>query len=110
MLARWFFAPLFVLVAITGSSLAVSDSRNAEAQPGEATYLVVYKNERLPRNFESRIEAAGGTVAIAYRKIGVVTVHTSSDTFEATMEADRKVMGVTFSPTPIDSHGNPRGT
>ncbi|MGH8245780.1 MAG: S8 family serine peptidase, partial [Gammaproteobacteria bacterium] len=63
----------------------------------------------MPGNFESRIEDAGGSVAIAYPEIGVVTVHSSSDAFEATMEADRKVLGVTFSPTPLDSHGNPAG-
>ena len=108
-MSRLFFGPVLVLLAIIGSSLAVSDDRNAEAQSGETTYLVVFKNERLPGNFERRIEGAGGTVAIAYPEIGVVTVHTSNTAFEATMEADRKVMGVTFSPTPVDSHGNPAG-
>jgi len=108
-LARWFFVPLFVILAVVESSITISDLGGAEAQSSGATYLVVFKNERLPGNFESRIESAGGTVAIAYPEIGVVTAHASSDSFEATMEADRKVLGVTFSPTPIDSHGNPAG-
>jgi subtilisin family serine protease len=106
-LARLVLVPLFVFLAIAGSSLTPSVAGNAEAQSFESTYLVVFKNERLPRHFESRIKSAGGTVAIAYREIGVVTARSASSSFEATLEADRKVLGVTFSPTPLDAHGNP---
>jgi subtilisin family serine protease len=104
-LARSALILLFVLLAVVGSSLTYSSGGNAEAQSGEKTYLVVYKNAKLPRNYKSKIESAGGTVAIAYREIGVATAHSSNDSFEATIEADRKVLGVTWSPTPIDAHG-----
>jgi subtilisin family serine protease len=98
---------LLALFLLTGGALELSKPDGTAAQGPESTYLVVYKNERLPRKYKAKIEAAGGTVAIAYREIGVVTVRTSNTSFEATMEADRKVLGVTFSPTPVDSHGNP---
>jgi lantibiotic leader peptide-processing serine protease len=83
---------------IAGSALAPSTRVGAEAQSPESTYLVVFKNERLPGNFKNRIERAGGTVAIAYREIGVATVHSASGSFEVTMESDRKVEGVVLSP------------
>ena len=89
--------PLVAFLAIVGSSLTHSPGA-AEVQSPESTYLVVFKDERLPGNFTKRIERAGGTVAIAYKEIGVATVHSASGSFEVTMEADRKVEGVVLSP------------
>jgi hypothetical protein len=92
------FVRVSVLVAIVGGLAVGSTAQLANAQSTAATYLVVYKNERLPRHFESRIDQAGGSVAIAYREIGVVTAHSSNPDFERTVEADRRVLGVTLSP------------
>jgi lantibiotic leader peptide-processing serine protease len=109
LLARSALVLLFALLTVAGSSIQLSYSGGAHAQSGDKTYLVVYKNERLPRNYEDKIEAAGGSVAVAYRRIGVVVAHSASDSFETTLEAERKVLGVTHSPTPIDAYGDPVG-
>jgi subtilisin family serine protease len=88
-----------MLVApIVGSLFLFSGGGETEGQSPETTYLVVYKNKRLPHNFESKIKNAGGSVAIAYPEIGVVTAHSISASFEATMEMQKKVLGVTVSP------------
>jgi subtilisin family serine protease len=95
-----------VLLAIVGGLAAGSTAQTADAQSPGATYLVVYKNDRLPRHFESRLEKAGGSVAIAYREIGVVTAHSSNPGFESAVEADRRVLGVTLSPVIESGQGS----
>jgi subtilisin family serine protease len=97
-LSRRLLIPLLALLAVLGSLTAPSEARHAVAQSDQSTYLVVFKKHRLPGNYESRIGNAGGSVAIAYPEIGVVTAHSANPSFEANLEADKKVFGVTHSP------------
>jgi subtilisin family serine protease len=98
----FFVISLSVLVALLVFS---GGGGGADAQSPATTYLVVYEDHRLPDNFKSKIAKAGGTVAVAYREIGVATVHSTNPGFEAAIETQRRVLGATVSPVVDTSAG-----
>jgi subtilisin family serine protease len=61
---------------------------------GAARYLVVYKNDDVPKNAAAAIQRAGGQLVGSYDQIGVAIADSPSETFAAVLNGDGKVDGV----------------
>jgi lantibiotic leader peptide-processing serine protease len=79
---------LYVGMLIAAFALAFASTA------GAARYLVVYKNEAVPKNAAAAIQNAGGQLVVSYDQIGVVVADSSSDSFAAILTGDTKVDGV----------------
>jgi subtilisin family serine protease len=92
---------IFALVCAAGAALAFAGAAQAQR------YVVVYKNGFMwPSAAEREVAQAGGEVVAAYWQIGVVVAESSSPTFEATIEAQRRVEGAAATAAYASSTGN----
>jgi subtilisin family serine protease len=61
---------------------------------GAARYLVVYKNENVPKGAAATIQSAGGQLVRSYDDIGVAVADSPLESFAAVLGSDSKVDGV----------------
>jgi len=86
---------LVLLMVILVGGLAIAFPRAATAEESAAqTFLVVYKQHKVPADAAAKIEAAGGSLAYAYDQIGVAVAQSDSASFQAAMMADNRIQGV----------------
>ena len=81
-------ARLSVGILITALALAFTSAA------GAARYLVVYKNEDVPKNAAAAIQRAGGQLVLSYDSIGVAIADSPLDSFAAVLAGENKVDGV----------------
>jgi subtilisin family serine protease len=81
-------ARLSVGILITALALAFTSAA------GAARYLVVYKNEDVPKNAAAAIQRAGGQLVLSYDSIGVAIADSPFDSFAAVFAGENKVDGV----------------
>ena len=82
--------PARLVVGIAAVVLALAFASTA----GAARYLVVYKNDDVPGDAATQIQKAGGQLAFVYDQIGVAIADSSSPSFAAILDGDKKVDGV----------------
>jgi subtilisin family serine protease len=58
------------------------------------TYLVLYKQEKVPSDAAATIANAGGSLTYAYDKIGVAIAQSSDPDFRSNLIADNRVQGI----------------
>ncbi len=71
---------LTLIVAVSLMTLAAPSSAPTQADATE-TYIVVYKQQRVPANAGNVIAKAGGTLVYSYDQIGVVIAESDSTSF-----------------------------
>jgi len=81
---------LAVLISGCTSLLAVKDdlSSPAAADPVGKDYLVVFQGNNLPKDFDQKAKAAGGSVKAKFDRIGTALVTAVSSTFVSDMSAE----------------------
>ena len=57
------------------------------------TYVVLYKGTSVPADAANTIAAAGGSLTVAYRQIGVAIASSDSPTFRSALLADSRIQG-----------------
>jgi hypothetical protein len=87
---RRFIVALFVVLAC--GFLTARPDIHAQSSAMDR-YLVVFKAEKLPPDFASRIAASGGTLIRAFDEIGVASV-SGDESFAARIGHDAKVSSV----------------
>ena len=80
------------VLVVTSSALVAAFASAASAGTTSA-YIVLYKASSVPSDAAQAIQAAGGTLTYSYNAIGVVIASSSSDSFAANIQKDKKVEG-----------------
>jgi subtilisin family serine protease len=79
---------------IVAAGLAVPAPAGAAGDTGATeNYLVVFKGNSSPKDAESIVTRAGGTVVANYSQIGVLVARSSNTAFGTTLRANNKVEG-----------------
>ena len=86
---------IVLLVAVMLSGLAFVPPAGMATQAGTAqTYLVLYKQEKVPSDAAAVIGQAGGSLTYAYNEIGVAIAQSDSPDFHSALLADSRIQGV----------------
>jgi len=88
---------VFLVAALLSGVFFVSPSptaTKASASQASQTYLVLYKQEKVPSNAAVAIANAGGSLTYAYNEIGVAIAQSSNPDFRSNLIADNRVQGV----------------
>jgi subtilisin family serine protease len=80
-----------VILAIGALAGGVTAAPATMAAGAGDTYLIVYQSKAVPSDAASRIAAAGGQLVARYDAIGVAVARSSSESFKASVIADRRV-------------------
>jgi subtilisin family serine protease len=84
-----------VLLAAVGLATSTSWGGSGQARAGTMeTYIVLYRQEALPADTESRINRAGGVLVVAYGQIGVAIARSDSPSFRTALLRDSRIDGV----------------
>ena len=86
-------ALLVVIAVALCSTAATAATEPSTANQPNGRYLVVFKADTLPSDATRRVVSCGGTVARAFRQIGVVSA-TGNAAFAKTIAKDAKVLSV----------------
>ena len=96
-------------VALVGALLTlgipVASSTTSGSTGAEKTYLIMYKGSTSASDAGNRISAAGGSLVVNYKQIGVVVARSTNTAFAANLEKDSKVEGVSVSSKPMAQVG-----
>ena len=84
---------LFVIVLLAGLTLVPRSTSITQASTDQ-TYLVLYKQQKVPANAAAVISQAGGSLTYAYDQIGVAIAQSANPTFQATLQANNNIQGV----------------
>ena len=88
---------VFLVAVLLSGVFFVSPSptaTKASASQVSQTYLVLYKQEKVPSNAAVAIANAGGSLTYAYNEIGVAIAQSSNPDFRSNLIADNRVQGV----------------
>jgi subtilisin family serine protease len=86
---------IVLLVAILLSGLAfVPPSAKVTQASEDQTYLVLYKQNKVPADATAVIGQAGGSLTYAYNKIGVAIARSGNPDFQSTLLTDNRIEGV----------------
>lgn len=79
----------------------VASPSSGAADGAETTYLVMYEQNASTADAAAAVDAAGGTLVVNHRQIGVVIARSTDGEFAANLEKARGVEGVAESSKPI---------
>jgi subtilisin family serine protease len=86
---------ILLVIAVLLSALAFVPPSAAATQAGSAqTYLVLYKQQKVPLDSAAVIDQAGGSLTYAYNEIGVAIAQSGSADFRSALLADNRIQGV----------------
>ena len=90
-----FVVTLVIAFSIVGfSAPQVSGSLQTGASATTQTYIVLFKQQAVPKDAGSLISNAGGKLVYSYDQIGVAIAQANSDSFSSALLADNRVDGV----------------
>jgi subtilisin family serine protease len=81
------------LFAVLGGMFLSAPRANPVRAEGEQTYLVLFKQEKVPADAGSAISAAGGSLVYSYNKIGVAIARSGSPEFRTNLLKDTRIEG-----------------
>jgi subtilisin family serine protease len=90
---RKLFLMLLIAALLSGSVFLAPKAVITEAGAMQ-TYLVLYKQNKVPASAAADIAQAGGILVYSYDQIGVVIAQSDLTTFSAALLADKSVEGV----------------
>lgn len=90
-----FVITLVIAFSIVGfAPPQVSKSLKSGTSATSQTYVVLFKQQAVPKDASSLISNAGGSLVYSYDKIGVAITQANSDSFSSNLMADNRVEGV----------------
>ncbi len=84
---------VLVHVLLCGLTLVPPSTTTTQASTDQ-TYLVLFKQEKVPSNASALIVQAGGSLTYTYDEIGVAIAHSGNPDFGAELLADKSIQGV----------------
>ena len=90
-----FLLTLIIAFSIVGFAPSqASKSLQTETSASSQNYIVLFKQQAVPKDAASLIGKAGGKLVYSYDQIGVAIAQSSSDSFSSALLADNRVDGV----------------